>query len=303
MTVLAQDERIAVLIVSMDSGGRRGSRWGDWWCNDDTHTGRQSAHNPRGWEAWAQSAGDRPSVTDQRNTTHHWSGQQYWPSEYSNTAASSTDRNPPQATVVPAYTKTKRGKRGGQMSKNVSSADARTPEQHQRAVRREEYIEATIWVKVNNDADPDPCFLQTWLQAVRKRIAHVKAMREQAASVQDSHDDEPVSDISEPATCSECSDDESDAELVLQFGDEIAMNLNRSVPGFEVFKSSDINESEQYYKLDPAVTWETKYVVLPGLSASRTSLNRVLCPSCKLVRCCVIEWFMWMINACGTTTR
>ena len=176
---------------------------------------------------------------------------------------------------MPAYTKTKRGKRGGQMSKNVSSADARTPEQYQRAVRREEYIEASIWVKVNNDADPDPCFLQTWLQAVRKRIAHVKAMREQAASVQDSHDDEPVPDISEPATCSECSDDESDAELVLKFEDRMTMNLNRHVPGFEVFKSSVKNESEQAYKLDRASTWETKYVVLPRLCWSRTQLNRL----------------------------
>ena len=100
-------------------------------------------------------------------------------------------------------------------------------------------------------------------------------MREQAASVQDSHDDEPVSDISEPATCSECSDDESDAELVLKFEDRMTMNMNRDVPGFEVFKSSVKNESEQGYKLDRASTWETKYVVLPRLSWSRTQLNRL----------------------------
>jgi len=51
VTVLAQDEWLAVLIVSMDSGGRRGPLWGDWWWDGDTHTWRQSALNPEVFEA------------------------------------------------------------------------------------------------------------------------------------------------------------------------------------------------------------------------------------------------------------
>ena len=178
----------------------------------DNHTWKQSALNS---EAWAQSAG--PSITDRRttrsenrqaDTTHRWSiamSQQYRPSGYSQTAASSADRNPPQARVEPPYKRTARGKRGGLMTKNVHYTDAKTDEQRRRALRRESHDEKARWVKLNSSADPDPIFIDKWLSVVRKRIAHINAMREQAASVslelqpQDSHDDEPVSEVGEPA--------------------------------------------------------------------------------------------------------
>jgi hypothetical protein len=281
VTVLAQDEWRSLLIVSMDSGGRRGSRWGDWVWDGDNHTWKQSALNS---EAWAQSAG--PSITDRRttrsenrqaDTTHRWSGQQYQPSGYSQTAASSADRRFPLARAEPPYKRTARGKRGGLMNKNVHYTDAKTDEQRRRALQRQPHDENRRWFRLNNSDYPDPIFIDKWLAVVRKRMAYTNAMREQAASVslelqpQDSHDDEPVSEVGEPA---ECLDDESDAELVLNNGDdEKAMKLNDTVPGFEVFKLSVLNTSDQLFELRAGTQWDHKYVILPLLVAVETAFE------------------------------
>ena len=257
--------------ANSNSRGDRGSQWGACWGGD---AWRQAASDCWGDDAWTQPAGDRWGADDCRTPAGdrrgadawgNWNAENYWLSDVSHTAASSSvDLRPPQATLEQPHQPTRRGKRGGLMrSKGFNSTIAKTDCQQARAMRRETFLEAKRWCRVAG-SQVSRRLIQSYLMSLRKAHMHNNSLQKRAAGIdpgpqpqdwEDDVDEEPV-------------DDEHMVDPVLGSADRMLLQKNESVLGFSVFQPSSIETViDQYFHVHPTTLVDHNYVTLPLLVA------------------------------------